>query len=190
MVKSYGLYSEIITEAEAKITVGHKALKVFFEIFKERKFNELLEKYPELKEVSSINRFKSNLDEYKSTLFDENETWDISFSRETLQNIITNIDTLGDELEEVKRRINPKESLRRKTVNYILNFIFCLFSLSVLSLVFTPHAVRSRYPQDNFNPLEVYDDKMPLVQTLDHFMKIAEETLEKLNQIYTELSGG
>lgn len=65
--------------------------------------------------------------------------------------------------------------------------IFCNISLLYLSRIFSPHAIRSRYPQENFNPLDVYNDEMPLVQMLDSFIKITEETLEKLDYLYTEM---
>jgi hypothetical protein len=46
---------------------------------------------------------------------------------------------------------------------------------------FSPHAVKSRYPQNEFNPLEVYTDKMPLIQMLDFFIEVTGNVLVDLD---------
>jgi len=57
--------------------------------------------------------------------------------------------------------------------------IYSLF----LSLTFSPHAVKSRYPEEGFNPLEVYTDKLPLIQMFKFFLMSAEVFLEDLENV-------
>lgn len=235
-VKSFGIRNKTITETEAKDAIGHKAWKVYSKIFHEvkhkiTKFEKRLEVFPRLKETSlikelKINELKKNLVKYKKVFPNEEATWNISFSREELHNIITEINEirkLRESLSEIKPSEKEIEDFKEKLYEFfdviseinptdveeakkgldnaitpeffsfmfkklpISELIFCYLSLFYLSLVFSPHAVRSRYPRDNFNPLKVYNEKMPLIQMLDSFIKIAEETLEKLNYIYAEM---
>lgn len=61
--------------------------------------------------------------------------------------------------------------------------MFCLISLFYLSLISYPHAVKSRYPENNHNPLNVYNEEKPLIKSLDFFIKHMEKTLENLSKL-------
>ena len=76
------------------------------------------------------------------------------------------------------------EALLRKLSEFLPSATFSAVCLLCLSLILSPHAVSSRYPRDNSSPLEIYDERMPLVQLLDSFMRIAEEALEGLDHLY------
>jgi len=233
-VKSFGIWSKTITETEARKSIGHKAWKLYLKIFDQAKnmivkLEELLSKFPKLKEVSLIKEI--NLPELKDKMqgyeqafkFLSGDTLNFSFSSEKLQTIRGEICklkklkevTLPEIIEEEKvddfrkrlheflgamSEINPaitdevKNQLTKvvtpqliisifKMMKDFLKLVSSLSSLFCLSLIFSPHAVKSRYPQNDFNPLEAYNDKMPLIQMFDFFIRITEEVLEDLDYI-------
>ncbi|MER3602232.1 MAG: hypothetical protein C4339_05895 [Nitrososphaerota archaeon] len=142
----------------------------------------------------------------------EKKLWKISSSRKYLNDMLTEISrvTKINKLNKLLKNMSLQETLKtlkkelrnqiirschieteenKKKLNEQIEQIelfplrtFCYLSLISLSFVFSPHAIRSRYPEDNFNPLNVYDEKMPLIQMLDSFIKITEESLENLEQ--------
>ncbi|MEB3691542.1 MAG: hypothetical protein G5Z43_001086, partial [Caldisphaeraceae archaeon] len=94
--------------------------------------------------------------------------------------------TITDEVKnQLINVVTPQliASIFKVMKEFFSKLIFCSLSLFYLSLIFSSHAVKSRYPQDDFNPLEAYNDKMPLIQMLDFFIRITEETLEDLDYI-------
>jgi hypothetical protein len=94
------------------------------------------------------------------------------------------------EVEKLNNLITPQlvTNIFKKLMKIIPELIFCFLSLFYLSLIFSPHAVKSRYPQDEFNPLDIYTEKMPLIQNLSSFIKITEKVLKKLNHLYYRIS--
>jgi HEPN domain-containing protein len=59
----------------------------------------------------------------------------------------------------------------------------CLIYSLFLSLIFSPHSVKSRYPKEGFNPSKVYTDRLPLIQTFKFFLKSAKVFLEDLEYV-------
>jgi HEPN domain-containing protein len=57
--------------------------------------------------------------------------------------------------------------------------IYSLF----LSLTFSHHSSKSRYPEEDFNPLEVYTNRLPLIQMFKFFLKSAEIFLKDLEYV-------
>jgi len=56
--------------------------------------------------------------------------------------------------------------------------------LFYLYIIFSPHYTKSRYPEGNSNPLEIYTNKMPLVQKLEYFINITEKVISDLEYIF------
>ena len=52
-----------------------------------------------------------------------------------------------------------------------------------LAIVTQPHAVKSRYPENGFNPIEFYDENLPLVQVLPKFHEITGRTILRVERI-------
>ena len=231
-VKCFGIWSKIITDSEAKDVIGHEAWKLYLKIFDEVKnkiarLEEVLNKFPSLKEVSLIKKldipgFKSKMQGYEHAFkFSDEEMFNLSFSKEKLQAITNEINKLNESLKEavlpetikeeelsdlrkefhdfldaisefnpninekVKEKINEILtpliiSIFKMIKDTILRVISSSVSLFYLSIIFSPHAVKSRYPQNDFNPLEAYTDEMPLIQIFDSFIKVSEEVLEDL----------
>ena len=100
------------------------------------------------------------------------------------------LDTLYEivptEAKEANREIKKRQiDVFVNEWNTVYSKLFsCVSTLYYLDLIFSPHSVHSRYPEKVFNPLEVYNDRMPLIEQLSSFIKIAEETLDDLEHIY------
>jgi len=62
----------------------------------------------------------------------------------------------------------------------VTDFMYIDCSLFYLSLIMTPHAVVTRYPIRDFNPLEEYTKELPLVQAFDELTEIMQKTLSKM----------
>lgn len=60
----------------------------------------------------------------------------------------------------------------------------CYESLYYLCLLLYPHSSRSRYPNDDFNPTQYYQEGLPLVQKFKAFMDVVECILGYLARIY------
>jgi HEPN domain-containing protein len=74
-------------------------------------------------------------------------------------------------------------SLFETLKEYIIKLAFCSVCLFYLSIIFSPHYVRSRYPEDGLNPLEIYTTNMPLVQKLEYFINLIEGVITDLEYI-------
>jgi HEPN domain-containing protein len=67
---------------------------------------------------------------------------------------------------------------------YIIKLYFSSTCLFYLSAVFSPHYTKSRYPEGNSNPLEIYNSNMPLVQNLEYFINLTERVISDLEYIF------
>lgn len=68
----------------------------------------------------------------------------------------------------------------------IKNAIYVNYSLFYLSLIMIPHAVVTRYPDNNHDPLKIYNKNLPLIQLFDDLVKIMDKTLSKLGNLLSE----
>lgn len=59
-------------------------------------------------------------------------------------------------------------------------------SFFILSKILQPHAIASRYPDGNQNPLEIYTTNLPLILEFSSFCAIHERTLAVLVQQYEQ----
>jgi len=74
-------------------------------------------------------------------------------------------------------------SLFEMLKEHIIKLAFCSVCLFYLSIIFSPHYVKSRYPEDKLNPLEIYTTNMPLVQRLEYFINLTENVIADLEYI-------
>lgn len=215
--KAWRVYSKIFDGMKDKVTRFEKRLEAFpklkeVDLIKEIEINRLKTGLKEYQKVfSDMTRdIPSSLEELQNIVDEINKLKDetgeeiirgieinekeIESQREKIYQLLNafseiNPSVVEEEKEKLKRVFTPKainDSLKRLS-KPISELIFCYSSLFYLSLIFSEHAIKSRYPEDDLNPLEVYNEKMPLVQMLDSFIKIAEETIEKLNHVYEEI---
>lgn len=67
----------------------------------------------------------------------------------------------------------------------IKDAIYVSRSLYHLSLIMLPHAIITRYPNNNHNPLTMYNKNLPLIQLFDELVVIMDKTLSKLGNLLT-----
>lgn len=213
---AWRIYLKIINEMKNKVVKFEKRLEEFprlkeVDLIKEIEISKLKNTFDEYqmfpnenetlkisfsrKELQSIlteiDELRGELNEGIVIKIDEKETENIREKLYQLLDVFSEINPIA--VEETKKGlgkvITPQAiiNILKKLNKPISKLVFCYISLFYLSLIFSPHAVRSRYPQDDFNPLEVYNKKMPLIQMLDSFIKIVGEILEKLNHVYAEM---
>ncbi|WXG43848.1 MAG: HEPN domain-containing protein [Promethearchaeati archaeon SRVP18_Atabeyarchaeia-1] len=68
----------------------------------------------------------------------------------------------------------------------MIRLSFCYQSLLYSCLILYPHAARTRYPGDDFNPTDFYNARAPLIQLLDNFIESTGGVLRELDLIYCE----
>lgn len=71
----------------------------------------------------------------------------------------------------------------------MIRLSYCYQSLLYSSLILYPHAVRTRYPDNDFNPSDAYNEKALLIRALDALIESIHETLRELDVFYSEASG-
>lgn len=71
-------------------------------------------------------------------------------------------------------------------LKHSINLISCFNSLLYLSVILCPHAIRSRYPDNGFNPLETYTEGFPLVENFGPLASIVEKVLDKITGLFSE----
>lgn len=213
--KAWKVYSKIFNEMKDKVVNLEKRLEAFpklkeVDLIKEIKINKLKNRLDEHQKMfpnenvawkisfsgEELQNIVIDIDKLRDELrreiiieINEKEIENLKEKLYQLLDVFTEINPIT--VEETKKGlgkvITPQVIIDILKKLPISELIFCYLSLFYLSLIFSPHAIRSRYPQENFNPLEVYNEKMPLIQMLDSFIKIAEETLEKLNHVYAAM---
>ncbi len=218
-VKSLGIWNKIINKNEAKKDIGHNVWRLYRKIFVEALkmiplFKGYLNRFPELRDIRLIKELELNLPELKSKDYEMQINEDIerasNLSYRELQNIIDGLKKIRDPtifsnfkemynevLDEILAR-NPnaidvkavKEKLEVIKPEDLHKFIFCWLSLYWPSLILSHHAVKSRYPENNFNPLKEYTSMMPLIQTFESFIEIIKEVLEWSEDLLKDYPSG
>jgi len=69
----------------------------------------------------------------------------------------------------------------KSSINLNLNLAFCDIALFYLSLILLFHAVHSRYPENDSNPLEIYTADFPLIKRFGQITDIVAEVLSKMS---------
>ncbi|HWQ16507.1 MAG TPA: hypothetical protein VNL13_01565 [Sulfolobales archaeon] len=138
--------------------------------------------------IVEINKTRKELEEEITIYVSERDVKEI---KKALMDYIFKINpTAKIAADKIKRKIDKAltPQLIRDLLNIVIaelpSYAFCSLSLYYLSLVFSPHATKPRYPQAGHNPLEVYNERMPLIQVFNHFIEITEETLNALDRIF------
>jgi HEPN domain-containing protein len=174
-----------IFELRSKIQTCDKILKNFSsdDLFSISTSSEELQKIiSEIKRVEEIsNKLKleeikeENVSEYKKTLDN---------FLDALTEVNPNVDK--NSINEIISLITPEliNYIYRMAKEYIIKLYFSSLCLFYLSVVFSPHYTKSRYPEGNSNPLEIYNSNMPLVQNLEYFINLTERVISDLEYIF------
>jgi len=121
---------------------------------------------------SEISKLKSDLLEFFNTLY--------IYDSEKIEKV-------KEDLEQV---LNPKliEDVLRKLILMFSDVIYIHFSLFYFSIITFPHAVNTRYPEGELNPLEIYNREYHLVQLFEECFEIVNKTLKRTEGIMKSLN--
>jgi HEPN domain-containing protein len=123
--------------------------------------------------MNKINRFKGKLPKgFLKFGGVEIKTW-----RELYRLLLQDLDRINQ-----LSHVNMKEIMKSSKIAWKL--IFSTASLFYLSLIASPHATSSRYPEKEQSPIEKYRETTPLVKRLKFFINSAQEALDNLSEIY------
>jgi hypothetical protein len=117
-----------------------------------------------------------------------------AFKRMFLNMVKRYYENQTDEFKKVKKEIDEKltydfyvNSLKN-SLSLILPPIFIFSSFFYLSRLLAPHAL-SRYPEGNFDPLEFYNDQLPLIQEFCFLSDMTEQAntgVDELIKFHTQ----
>ncbi|WP_319506905.1 HEPN domain-containing protein [uncultured Methanolobus sp.] len=65
-------------------------------------------------------------------------------------------------------------------VNYVSKALYCL------SLITDAHAVSSRYPSKNFNPIDFYTPDLSMIKNFELLLDFAEKAIDSMSYVYEE----
>jgi len=144
--------------------------------------DELLE---QLKEVNEIGiEFPQELEKLFQEKFEIVFEWLESFGLTDTNNMA---EDLKIKLEDEKFRIFFFNRLKT-FLKYLPKYLSSVYSIFILSIIFTMHAISSRYADSdtNFNPLEFYNKENPLIIRMPKFfdyLSLAISNLKTFNNI-------
>jgi hypothetical protein len=106
---------------------------------------------------------------------------------------IFNIDMIAPELitkfkREIESRAPEMKTDLKSGINRELDLNFCYGALLCLSLILLPHASYSRYPMNSYDPLQIYDEKLPLIKKFDQLVNVVDKVLDKMRYFVEEFS--
>ena len=111
-----------------------------------------------------FNRVKQSILKPFDALYEYNPQ-KIEKMRKELDNAIT-----PDRVEEMIRIVIPS----------LYDAVYVSLSLLYLSIITRPHAIRTRYPIGDFNPLEIYNRDLPLIRSFNELNDIMKSALFKM----------
>ena len=148
----------------------------------------------ELKErIQQIDELEAELQEVGKEPADV-ESRDTAFTAEEVASLKNEVHTLLDSLyahmpdhrQEAEKNLESLIDLLndpnylQKVIRVMCDFIGAASGFISLSTIMQPHAIRSRYPSGDFDPLEFYTRERPLVRTLPALYRIACRSMDRL----------
>jgi len=94
------------------------------------------------------------------------------------------IEKLKEDVEKSFTLDLQKEIINELRSFPIKNLMYVSYSLYYLSLIMLPHATVTRYPDNNHDPLKIYNKNLPLIQLFDDLLEITEKTLSKMETLF------
>jgi len=94
--------------------------------------------------------------------------------------------SLLKEMDDSKLNIQELETGIKKMylqMIYLMSVFFYLYPLGILTL---PHAVIARYPKEDLSPMDIYNQKLPIIKHLPDLIEQHSKALKILNKYYNE----
>lgn len=99
------------------------------------------------------------------------------------------VEKLREEVEELFTTNLLEEVIKVFLLIPMRDFIYVFQSLYYLSLLMLPHSIVTRYPDNDYNPLTIYNKNLPLIQLFGDMVNIVEKTLFELGNLFIILKG-
>lgn len=99
------------------------------------------------------------------------------------------VEKLREEVEELFTTNLLEEAIKVFRSIPMRDIIHVSQSLYYLSLLMLPHSIVTRYPDNDYNPLTIYNKNLPLIQLFGDMVNIVEKTLFKLGNLFIILKG-
>ena len=107
--------------------------------------------------------------------------------RETIGELCATLEPLMPEPFDPKELdafdIRMLEEPMKKAIVTMLDVALVSQSLTYLGILTFPHAEKTRYPEQGFNPLKFYNKALPIVQRLPECLGILERTFERIDYL-------
>lgn len=111
--------------------------------------------------------------------------------RNQLEALFVTIPIPSEQKEAMRNELNlffttflPNKEFFEYLVYVLLKTVRIGHRLFYLSIITSPHATKSRYPEGNFNPLQFYATGSPLIDALPELQEITQYTLEEMDVLY------
>lgn len=167
-------------------SIGHESPEVFIKMLEDdfsiNHYLPLLEQYTNENQKIKIEKAKESIFKGKSKL--------LILKEKEIQGYLTFIESMMNQgAEKLRAELNRiQESLNvflpqfEIKVDLIVDFILCITSLYILSVITFPHTMTSRYSDTQIIHPKDYTIDMPIVEFLPKFQNITESAIESLDR--------
>jgi len=93
-------------------------------------------------------------------------------------------EVMRNELNSFFTLFLPNKEFFEYFIEVLLKAVRIGQNLFYLSIITSPHATKSRYPEENFNPLKFYAPGSPLIHKLPELQEITRHNLEEMDVLY------
>ena len=128
------------------------------------------------KSVSNFRLTENNWEEMKNDIFKLFENPDNNNLAYSLQK----------EMDDSKLNIQELETVIKKLYLQMIHFMSVYFYLYPLGILSLPHAVIARYPKEDLSPMDIYNQKLPIIKHLPDLIEQHSKALKILNKYYNE----
>lgn len=94
--------------------------------------------------------------------------------------------SLQKEMDDSKLNIQELETEIKKLYLQMIHFMSVYFYLYPLGILSLPHAVIARYPKEDLSPMDIYNQKLPIIKHLPDLIYQHSKALKILNKYYNE----
>jgi HEPN domain-containing protein len=189
--KAMGLREGLVSKKQLKQKIGHKAWMVFIEYYNiALKIQKQLEGVREEEHVSET-LYLNIITHGLKPLFEYKKEETPGKTDEIIDLIIDPLYTVIKRGEIQRPHENTEATLHKLLGSHykiILEELMTNFGgrlvLFIFSFLLERHAIWSRYPDDEFNPLEYYNERTPLIKRFNEIANMIDGALKEIEQLY------
>jgi len=129
-----------------------------------------------IKSVSNFRLTENDWEEMKNDIFKQ-------FENPNNNNFAS---SLQKEMDDSKLNIQELETGIKKMYLQMIHLMSVFFYLYPLGILTLPHAVIARYPKEDKSPMDIYNQKLPIIKHLPDLIEQHSKALNILNKYYNE----